>query len=195
MRELSARFLTVVMLTWLLAACGTMGSSAKKSDFASSDTISDSEFAGGWYVIANIPYALERNKVAARVEYNRRADGRYQDLYIARKGNFDAPEKTIESVTWSLDPPGNTRWRTRYLGPLKFDWALLDYDADKRVLVAGGPSRKLAWVFARTRVIDDATYAAALDVLERNGFERSRVMRVPQSPGDLGRPGFAPIEE
>lgn len=187
--------LASLVIAALLTACGTLGSSSDMRDFKSTATITDAEFAGTWYVIANIPYALERNKVAARVEYNRRADGRYQDLYIARKGAFDAPEKTIESVTWSLNPPDNAQWRTRYLGPLKFDWALLDYDADKRVLVAGGPSRKLAWVFARTQTIDEASYTAALDVLERNGFERSRVMRVPQQPSDLGRPGFAIVND
>ena len=178
----------------LLLACGTTGSSARESDFKTKAAISDSDFDGTWYVIANIPYALERNKVAARVEYHRRADGRYQDLYIARKGGFDAPEKTIESVTWALDPPANSHWRTRYLGPLKFDWSLLDHDADKGVLVAGGDSRKLAWVFARTPDIDDATFDAALDVLEQNGFDRAAILRVPQQASDLGRPGFAPSE-
>ncbi len=179
----------------LLAACGTMGSSGSERLFESTDSVSDSELAGTWYVIANIPYALERNKVAARVEYIRRDDGRYRDLYIARKGSFGAPEKTLESLTWSLDPPKNTTWRTRWLWPLTFDWAVLDHDAESGVLVSGAPSRKYAWVFARTRDIDDATYNAALDVLERNGFERSAVKRVPQQPSDLGRPGFAAIED
>jgi len=187
--------LLVALSAMLLAGCGAMGSSNTKSVFETTEAISDSDFAGTWHVIANIPYALERNKVAARVEYNRRPDGRYQDLYIARKGSFDAPEKTIESVTWSLDAPSNSHWRTRYFGPLRFDWAVLDYDADKGVMVSGGTSRNLAWVFARTPDIDDATYTAALDVLERNGFDRARVMRVLQQPSDLGRPGFAAIQD
>ncbi len=178
-----------------LAACGTMGSSDSKRLFDSADSISDRELAGTWYVIANIPYALARNKVAARVEYIRRDDGRYRDLYIARKGSFGAPEKTLESLTWSLDPPANTTWRTRWLWPLTFDWAVLDYDAEDGVLVSGAPSRKYAWVFARTRELDDATYNAALDVLERSGFDRSSVKRVPQQASHLGRPGFAVIED
>ncbi len=195
MRNRLSLFVASAAIAVLLAACGTMGSRSDMKGLKSPDTISDAEFAGTWHVIANIPYALERNKVDARVEYNRRPDGRYQDLYIARKGGFDAPEKTIESVTWSLNPPANTQWRTRFLGPLKFDWALLQHDADKGVIVAGGADRKLAWVFARTRAIDDATYSAALDVLATNGFDRTRVLRVPQQVSDLGRPGFAPIED
>lgn len=186
---------TAVVFSVLLSACGTMGSAGDMKGLQTPDTITDAQFAGDWYVVANIPYALERNKVGARVQYNRRPDGRYQDLYIARKGGFDAPEKTIESVTWSLNPPANTQWRTRYLGPLKFDWALLRHDAAKGVLIAGGADRKLAWVFARTREIDDATYAEALDVLASNGFDRSSVLRVPQQASDIGRAGFAPIED
>jgi len=178
----------------LLAACGTMGSSRRMSEFKT-DSISAADFDGTWYVIANIPYALERNKVAARVEYHRRVDGRYQDLYIARKGSFDAREKTIESLTWSLDPPRNSTWRTRWLWPLSFDWAVLDYDADKGVLVSGAPSRKYAWVFARTPDVDAATYSAALDVLEQNGFERAAILRVPQTASQLGEPGFASTED
>lgn len=172
-----------------------MGSAIDMKGLKTPDSISDTDFSGRWYVIANIPYALERNKVAARVEYNRRPDGRYQDLYIARKGGFDAPEKTIESVTWSLNPPANSQWRTRFLGPLKFDWAMLRHDASSGVLVAGGTDRKLAWIFSRTPSLDDAAYAEALDVLSANGFDRTQVLRVPQQASDLGRPGFATIED
>jgi len=188
------KFLVVLGATAALAACGTM-SSSKRMEKLQRDSITEAELAGTWYVIANIPYALERNKVAARVEYVRREDGRYQDLYIARKGSFDAPEKTIESLTWSLDPPDNTQWRTRYFWPLSLDWAVLDHDADKGVLVSGAPSLQYAWVFARTPDLDDAAYTAALDTLERNGFDRAAILRVPQTPAQLGQPGFAPIKD
>lgn len=189
----ASKWIAVAALPLLLAACGTMGSGKRMSELTR-DTISDKEFAGTWYVVANIPYLMERNRVAARVEYIVREDGRYRDLYIARKGSFDAPEKTLESLTWSLDPPRNSNWRTRYFGPLHFDWAVLDFNADRSVLVSGAPSRKYAWVFSRTPEIDDAAFEAALDVLERNGFDRTSIKRVPQTPADLGQPGFAEIK-
>ncbi len=178
----------------LVTACGTMGGGRRMQELQR-DSIAHADFAGTWYVIANIPYALERNRVAARVEYIRRGDGRYRDLYIARKGSFDAPEKTLEALTWSLDPPANTHWRTRWFWPLTFDWAVLEHDAEHKVLVSGAPSRKYAWIFARSPDLDDAAYEAALDVLEGNGFERAAIRRVPQQASDLGREGFAKIEE
>ncbi len=187
------KWIAISALSVLVTACGTMGGGKRMSEFAT-DGVSDRDFAGTWYVVANIPYLMERNRVAARVEYIARGDGRYRDLYIARKGSFDAPEKTLEALTWSLDPPRNSKWRTRYFGPLHLDWAVLDFDADRGMLVSGAPSRKYAWVFSRTPDIDDAAYAAALDVLEHNGFDRASIQRVPQTPTQLGQPGFSEIK-
>ena len=55
---------------------------------------------------------------------------------------------------------------------------------------AATPKRSLAWVFAREPLMADADYARIVERLRRFGYEPADLQRVPQSPDQLGRPGF-----
>lgn len=154
------------------------------------DAVDTDRFAGQWYVIANIPYAAEEGKVAGRVLYRERADGRFDDLYYSREGDFEAPEEVLEGVAWTLDPPRNSRWRSRFYWPFTFDFDVLYLDANYRFLVYGHPSRDYAWIMAREPEIEAQRYSQLLAELEGQGFEVDRVKRVVQTPAQLGQPGF-----
>ena len=56
--------------------------------------------------------------------------------------------------------------------------------------ILGYPDKSLGWIFARTPVIDDATYRDLLARLDQMGYDTSRFLKVPQHPDDLGQPGF-----
>ena len=152
--------------------------------------IDTDRFAGSWYVIANIPYAAEQGRVAGRVLYRERPDGRFDDIYYSKEGDFDAPEEVLEGVAWVLDPPQNTRWRSRFYWPFLFDFDVLFVDKDYRHLVYGHPSRDYAWIMAREPAIADSRYQQLLAVLRAQGFDSASVLKVPQNPEQLGAAGF-----
>lgn len=145
---------------------------------------------GRWYVIANIPYFAERGRVAGQVEYRLRADGRFDDLYTARKGGFDAPERTLRGKAWPLDPPDNTRWRSRFYWPFTFDFQVLHLDADAGHLLLAHPSRSYAWVMARQARIDADEYDDLLQRFRAEGYDVSKILKVPQFAEQVGAPGF-----
>lgn len=157
---------------------------------AKSSAIDLPRFMGPWHVIAHVPYFGERGHVASRDEYTLRTDGRIGVRYVYQEG-FGEPVKTMRSKATVKADSGNRRWTTWLFGliPTKFriletapdySWALIDY-----------PGRDLAWIFARSADIDDSLYADLVDRMRGHGVDTGKLVRVPQRPDQVGRPGFA----
>lgn len=146
-------------------------------------------YVGRWYMIANIPYFAERGNVGVYVEYRRRDDGLLDDLYTARDA-FDLPPFTKKGLIEITDPIRNAEGRITFLAPLWQDYAVLYLDADYRYTVIGHPSRNYCWVFAREPSVSDEIYQDMLAALADNGFDTTRVLKIPQRPEQVGTAGF-----
>lgn len=146
-------------------------------------------YMGTWYVMGNIPNFAERGKVATADEYTLRPDGQIDNIYHYRKG-FDQPAKTWHGKAWLPDPKDASRWKVQLLWPFRSDYMILALSDDYRVSMVGLPSRKLLWIMSKDRRIDDAVYQRLLDVARQQGFPVEQMRRVPQSPDDVGKPGY-----
>jgi apolipoprotein D and lipocalin family protein len=137
-------------------------------------------YLGNWYVIANIPYVLEKGKVATYDTYSMRPDGRMNNVFTFRKGSFAAPEKSWHGVAWVVNHESNAEWRVRFLWPLYATYLVLELDPEYRWAVVATPGHKLLWVLARQRQLDDATYAEILKRIAAQGYDPNRLAKVPQ---------------
>lgn len=137
-------------------------------------------YLGTWYVIANIPYFLENGKVATADRYARRPDGRFENVYVFRRGSFDTPEEEWHGVAWLPDAKDPTRWKVQFLWPFAADYLIIDLDTDYRWAVVGHPSRDYLWVLARERHLDAAIYQGILDRAKAQGYDPARIQPVPQ---------------
>lgn len=137
-------------------------------------------YLGNWYVIANVPYLLEKGKIATYDTYSMRPDGRMNNVFTFRKGSFAAPEISWHGVAWVVNHESNAEWRVRFLWPLYSTYLVLELDPDYRWAVVATPGHKLLWVLARQRHLDDATYAEILKRIAVQGYNPSRVAKVPQ---------------
>ena len=146
-------------------------------------------YLGRWYIIANIPYFAESGNVAVYVEYSMRKDGIIADRYTAQD-RFDLPPFTKDGKIEVTNPVNNAEGRISFLPPIWQDYAVLYIDADYRHTVIGHPSRNYCWIFSREPRMSDAVYQEALAALKANGFDVSRVFKIPQLPEDIGQPGF-----
>lgn len=59
---------------------------------------------------------------------------------------------------------------------------MLELDPDYRWAVVGTPGRGLLWILARERQMSGADYEHVLALIERQGYDRTKINPVPQ-PG------------
>ena len=140
-------------------------------------------YLGNWYVIANIPYFLEKGKVASYDTYALRSDGRMDNTFTFRKGTLDAPEKSWHGVAWVVNHDSNSEWKVRFLWPFTATYLVLELDPDYQWAVVGTPGRDLLWVLARQRHLETPTYQGILHRIEAQGYDTNRLALVPQPAG------------
>ena len=186
-RMKTSRMILMMVLLAALSGCAALRPS---EPLATVDRVDLDRYLGQWYVIANIPYFGERGNVAGRAIYRMRDDGRMDDIYIYRKGDFDSPERRMEGVAWVVDEVSQARWKVRFYWPFTFDYYIVALDDDYQWSLVGHPSRNYAWIMAREPRIDDALYTRLLTILADEGFDPDALYKVPQFPDQLGQPGF-----
>ena len=171
----------------LLSGCALL---APKAPIETVDSVDLDRYMGQWYVIANIPYFGERGNVAGRAIYRQRDDGRMDDIYIYKKGDFDAPDERLEGVAWVVDEASRAEWKVRFYWPLAFGYHIVGLDEDYQWSMVGHPTRNYAWIMARNPTMDDELYQSLLARFEALGYDSTRLLKVPQLPEQVGQPGF-----
>ena len=137
-------------------------------------------YLGRWYVIANIPYLLERGKVASYDTYAKRPDGKLDNIFTFRKGGFDSPEESWHGTAWVTNTATNAEWKVRFVWPLTSTYLVLELDPDYRWAVVGTPGRDLLWILARERQLSAADYEHILGLIAAQGYDRTKIVPVPQ---------------
>lgn len=137
-------------------------------------------FMGPWYVIAHIPLAPERQAVNAIEHYRLDDRGRIQTTFTFRKGDVDGPRKRYTPVAHVTDDPSNAIWKMQFLWPFRADFRVVWLDDDYSVTVIGRQKRDYVWIMAREPQISEGTFAQISDYLSVQGYDLSRLRRVPQ---------------
>jgi steroid 5-alpha reductase family enzyme/lipocalin len=137
-------------------------------------------FMGDWYVIANIPTRLERGAHNAVESYRLRPDGAIATTFRFRSGSAHGIEKRYHPVGFVRDPRSNAIWGMRFVWPFKADYRIVYLSADYSQTVIGREARDYVWIMARSPAISSADYARLLAVVAGEGYDISRVRRVPQ---------------
>lgn len=183
--------LLVLALVAALAACASKPSArAAPAPLQPVAQLDLQRYSGKWYVIANIPYSAERHKVGAYVDYQPRADGKIDAWYHAYDRDFAGIQQKSEALAEVLDAPANARWRIQSRWPLWLDYVVLYVDQDYQHAVVGHPSRDYAWILARQKYLTDQTYNELVQKLAAQGYDESRVLKIPQRAEFIGAPGF-----
>jgi apolipoprotein D and lipocalin family protein len=137
-------------------------------------------FMGDWYVIANIPTALERSAHNAVERYELDADGTIRTTFSFRKGGFDGKEKAYHPRGFVRDTATNAEWGMQFIWPIKADYRVVYLDADYQFTAIGRNRRDYVWIMARTPTMPDANYDAIVRLLGELGYDTALIRRVPQ---------------
>jgi len=176
-----------VCLSMLLSSCATHPPLPKTASYVDRD-----RFEGEWYVISNIAYFGERNKVASKSIYKRRGDNLFDDIFESRSKNFDQDAKRLVGKIKSLNDD-NTRWQSTFYWVMRFKFDVLYVDKDYQTMLFGHPSRDYGWIMSRSPTMGDKQYNELMQIFIENGYDISRFAKVPQRPEHIGAPGFHEI--
>ena len=143
-------------------------------------------FMGDWYVLAfipiDLPFISEKDAHNGVESYRLAADGTIETTYTFRDGSFDGPARRMTPRARVANPPLNTEWKMKFFWFLPAgDFLIIDRDDAYTRTVITVPDRRWVWLMARTPSIPDSEYQAMIDLLTRNGFDMTKLRKVPQS--------------
>lgn len=171
-----------VLAVFLLAACASPGT-RDRPPLEAAPTVDLPRFMGTWYVIANVPYFFENDKVATRDEYRLRPDGRIDNDFVFKK-HFGEEDRRWRGISSVVPDSGGARWKVQFVWPFSTELVVVHVDDDYQGAALATPNRKLAWVFGREPTMDPGRYEALVAKLVERGVDVSALQPVPQvAPG------------
>lgn len=179
----------MVLLAMLAAGCATRGGAD-----TTQDAIDLPRFMGSWHVIAHVPYFAERGHVQTRYDYALREPGRIGVTYHYRDG-FGQPEQVREARASVREGTGNREWTLWFVAVVPAKWRIVEEAPDYAWALADYPGRDMGWILARDAVMDDALYQDLVKKARDHGINARQLVRVPQVPDQVGKPGFGEPKE
>jgi apolipoprotein D and lipocalin family protein len=173
---------TILALSLLaLASCS---STPKKTPMTTVPHVDLPRFMGDWYVIGTIPWFIEKDNVGTMDIYELRPDGKIDIRYVFHKKSLQAPKQEWKATATVVNTKTNSEWAVQFIWPFKASYLLIDLSPDYQRTIVGHPSRDLIWIMSRSPEMTETDYAAALEVAKQQGYDTSRIIRVPQKPQD-----------
>jgi apolipoprotein D and lipocalin family protein len=77
----------------------------------------------------------------------------------------------------------------QFVWPIKADYRIVHVAPDYSQTIIGREARDYVWIMARTSEIPEADYRRLLAVVESQGYDVSKIERVPQSWPAAANPG------
>ena len=170
----------------VIAGCSSMPMVASTANTRPVDL---PRFMGRWYVIAQVPYFANRGHVAGVNQYTLHREGKIGVRYTYRP-RFSEPQQSLDSTATVKAGTGNREWTIRFFRVIPTRYRILEVAPDYSWALVDYPGRDLAWVFARTPVMDDAKYQQLERRLGGHGVNTDKLRRVPQVAAQMGKLGF-----
>ncbi len=161
----------------LLCSCSTM----PKQPLRTVDHVDLPRFMGDWYVIGIIPWFVEKNNVGTMDIYTPRADGKIDVTYAFHKKTLSAPRQEMKALGKVVNTKTNAEWAIQFIWPFWAAYLVIDLSPDYQHTVIGHPSRDLVWIMSRKPTMSETDYEAILARLAAQGYDTSRIVKVPQA--------------
>jgi apolipoprotein D and lipocalin family protein len=189
--EITIRTIIAMSLLSLLGACRS-----SHPPISTEAKVDVERFMGDWYVIANIPTSLERGAHNAVESYQLDADGSIATTFTFRDEAFDGKVKRYCPRGFVRDDPSNALWHMQFIWPIKADYRIVHVSPDYQRTIIGRQKRDNVWIMARTPQISAAEFQELSDRVAREGYDISKLERVPQQwPESPGAPPRSAVEQ
>ena len=159
-----------------LSACQTVS----HPPIALAEKVDLQRFMGDWYVIANIPTFIEKGAHNAIESYRLADDGTIETTFTFRADGFDGEAKRYTPRGFVFDRESNAVWGMQFFWPIKAEYLIAHVDPDYTETIIARSRRDYVWIMARTPSISEQDYRRILSFLAAQGYDVSRIQKVPQ---------------
>ena len=173
--------LKLLLLSSLLSIIGCQ-SASKLPPIRTAESVDLKKFAGDWYVIGNIPTFIETEAYNAMETYGEPANGRIETTFSFNKGGFNGERKTYHPTAFIQENSGHAVWGMQFVWPIKAEYRIVYIDPDYEFTIIGRTKRDYVWLMARQPVISDTDYQRLISIIKEEGYDLTKVRRVPQQP-------------
>jgi Bacterial lipocalin len=141
---------------------------------------------GAWFVHGHTPILVDKQAHNAVEHYYLNEKQEVETTYQFRDESFSGELKTYTPTGFPKDEEASSgaRWQMQFLWPFKADYVIVHLSDDYAETIIGHPSRKYAWIMTRSPEIADEAYESLLQRLEKIGYDRSVVRRLPHDWSD-----------
>jgi len=168
------RIWTLVIAMVMLSAC------ASAPPIRTVDYVDLERFMGDWYVIANIPTFIEAGAHNAVESYALNDDGTIDTTFTFNADSFDGEQKHYNPRGFVRDNKSNAVWGMQFIWPFKAEFLIVYLDEDYSRTIIGRSKRDYVWIMAREPALAEDEYEEMLAVLREEGYDISRIEKVPQ---------------
>ncbi len=140
-------------------------------------------YMGDWYVIASIPTRIETDAFNAKESYRLEPGGKVAITFTFNDGGFTGPLKTYTSTGSVPDRNVPAIWDVQFIWPIQADYRISHLSADYQQVIVTRDKRDYVWIMARTPQIGEADYRRLVGIVAGEGYDPSRLRRVPQASG------------
>jgi apolipoprotein D and lipocalin family protein len=159
----------------LLGGCATTQPPLKTVD-----RVDLARYMGPWYVIAAIPTFIETKAYNGLETYRLDPNGSIDTVFTFNEGGFEGPAKRYNPRGFVQDTVNNSTWGMQFIWPFKAEFLITHLNADYTQTVIGRNKRDYVWIMARTPEIPEADYQRLLDELKTQGYDLTKIRKVPQ---------------
>lgn len=144
-------------------------------------------YMGPWYVIACIPTFIETEAYNGVETYRLDPDGTIDTVFTFNKGGFDGAPKRYNPRGFVVDKANNSTWGMQFLWPFRSEFLITYLNKDYSQTIVGRNKRDYAWIMARRPQIPEADYQRLTAELVAQGYDLSKLRKVPQRWPDSAR--------
>ncbi|MCA8941704.1 MAG: lipocalin family protein [Planctomycetes bacterium] len=153
------------------------------------DSVDLERFMGDWYVLAHIPASVEREAFNGVESYRLGDDGRtVETTYTFRKGGFDGAVEVLQPTGYVENTATNATWGMQFFWPFWSEYLISYLADDYTATIIARTARDYVWIMARSPEIDAERFDALVAEVGRQGYDVSKLRRVPQRWPDPGFP-------
>ena len=144
------------------------------------DYVDLNRFMGSWYVISSLPTVFEKDVYNGVESYRLSEDGSVETTFTFNKGSLDGPLKTYRPRAFVRDTKSNAVWGMQFVWPFKAEYRIIYLNDDYTQTVIGRTKRDYVWIMARKPSIPRADYDRLLQFIADQGYDVSKIRKVPQ---------------